>query len=89
MQRTFKDYPFWVKIPLAPIVAVVYVVKLAWVILSALMALAGTLTGQPARLVMIFVYYVFFYALQGWNEGRDMVLRGHRIAEARRSKEEN
>lgn len=67
-----------------PLTATLALVKALWVVATAFAAVVGLLLGQPVRLLMVVAYYVFFYGLQGWLEGRSMVMRGQQAVERAR-----
>lgn len=81
-----KPIPKLAMIIMFPFTLALAVVKALWLVCTVLAAIAGVLLGQPVRLLMVVVYYLFFYGLQGWNEGRSMVMRGEQaVARARQA----
>lgn len=82
-----KPIPKLAMVIMFPFTLTLAVAKAFWVLCTVLAAVAGVLLGQPVRLLMVLVYYLFFYGLQGWNEGRSMVLRGEQAVERARKAE--
>lgn len=83
-----KPIPLAAKVVLFPFTAALAICKALMIVATAFAAAAGVLLGQPVRLLMVLVYFLFFYGLQGWNEGRSMVLRGNQAVERARKAEQ-
>lgn len=72
----YSNLPAWQKVLFFPFWIVGWGIKLVWIVLAGLAALAGTILGQGFRLLAILFYFLWMWSFIGWLEGQGMAAKG-------------